>query len=101
KRSSEEEKEVLRANPALNGAERQAAIDAIEAMSHNWRWLHAAAERTADRQDATPAELSAALEWAESAVRIHDDRCPMPEICTAGWYALNVLGNVPRRWEQS
>jgi serine/threonine protein kinase len=81
----------LRANPALKERDLESAISATYALSRNWRWLGHAAETTANAPDASPEELAKALAWAEEGERIHRSRCPRPDACVAGWYALSSL----------
>jgi serine/threonine protein kinase len=81
----------LRGNPALMGKDLDAAVSATYALSRNWRWLGQAAETTANAPGASPADLAKALAWAEAGERVHRSRCPHPDACVAGWYALSSL----------
>ncbi len=88
--SVEEAERRLRADPSLSPAALDATLRAVRAANENWRWQDEAAERLVESEGGLGAEPARALEFAERAVRIHDQRCPRPESCIAGWMALHT-----------
>lgn len=92
--SFEETERLLRADQLLSSDSREAAIEVARAMSMNWRWLGDQAERMAKKEGAVEADFEMAAAIAHEGVRIHQERCPSPETCLAGWYSRNSLAVV-------
>lgn len=81
----------LHDTPELTQDEIDATVRSAEAMTSSWRWLGEEGKKLAMADGATKEELSIALTWAQERVRLHNSRCPRPESCQPGWYAMNTL----------
>jgi hypothetical protein len=97
--SVEGTEQVIRDDPNLTEAERETSLGALRTLMENWRFLHSAADDIRKDKHASAERLKRALEAAETAVLLHDRRCPGPEGCLAGWYAIRVLAAVQVRAE--
>jgi len=90
--SDEPVRRRLAEDESLSPELRSLALEALESMTRNWRWLNSAAGAIVEHPPEGSEDYAKALVWAEAAAELHHQRCPAPGACSPGWFAVNTLG---------